>query len=391
MGMNAIPFKELAPDTYYSAPVFLDDTYIILTPETPLTSSLINRLAEWEIRELFTEGEPIKAAGLEAVDAEGLEEAEAEGRPVTSQTAGDKENLAKVTVFYDQFLKYVETVYTRYVTKSEISLKELSDKVKTLCDVILENKRYVLRILGGQSATSNYLVNHSTRSTVLAIILGGHLKLPPHRLIELGVAAVLHEIGMVRLPPQLYMADRKLSDQERKSITAHPILGYNILKDKQFPLSICLAALEHHERMSGTGYPRALTGEKISVYARIIAVACSYDAVTASRPYKEAREGYAGMVDILKNEGKQYDDVVIKSLVYSLSVFPVGSFVLLTNSKLGQVIDVNPDNPRYPVVLVLGSKTPDGKETIVQTSETGVRILKPVRREDAEAVTAAKG
>ncbi|MBU0927911.1 MAG: HD-GYP domain-containing protein [Spirochaetes bacterium] len=389
--MNAIPFKELAPDTYYSAPVFLDDTYIILTPETPLTSSLINRLAEWEIRELFTEGEPIKAAGLEAVDAEGLEEAEAEGRPVTSQTAGDKENLAKVTVFYDQFLKYVETVYTRYVTKSEISLKELSDKVKTLCDVILENKRYVLRILGGQSATSNYLVNHSTRSTVLAIILGGHLKLPPHRLIELGVAAVLHEIGMVRLPPQLYMADRKLSDQERKSITAHPILGYNILKDKQFPLSICLAALEHHERMSGTGYPRALTGEKISVYARIIAVACSYDAVTASRPYKEAREGYAGMVDILKNEGKQYDDVVIKSLVYSLSVFPVGSFVLLTNSKLGQVIDVNPDNPRYPVVLVLGSKTPDGKETIVQTSETGVRILKPVRREDAEAVTAAKG
>jgi HD-GYP domain-containing protein (c-di-GMP phosphodiesterase class II) len=388
MGMNAIPFKDLAPDTYFSAPVFLDDTYILLTPETPLTSSLINRLAEWEIRELFTDGIPLNEDAEEA--AAESEEADAEGRPVTSQTAGDKENLDKVSLFYEQFLKYVETVYTRYVTKGEISLKELSDKIKTLCDVILENKRYVLRILGGASATANYLVNHSTRSTVLAIVLGGHLKLPPHRLIELGVAAVLHEIGMVRLPPQLYMADRRLSDQERKSITAHPILGYNILKDKQFPLSICLAALEHHERMNGSGYPRSLTGDKISLYARIIAVACSYDAVTGSRPYKEAREGYAGMVDILKNEGKQYDDVVIKSLVYSLSVFPVGSFVLLTNAKLGQVIDVNPDNPRYPVVLVLGSKTPDGKETIVQTSETGVRILKPVRREEAEKAAAGK-
>ncbi|PKL23656.1 MAG: HD-GYP domain-containing protein [Spirochaetae bacterium HGW-Spirochaetae-3] len=386
--MNAIPFKDLAPDTYFSAPVFLDDTYILLTPETPLTSSLINRLAEWEIRELFTDGIPLNEDAEEA--AAESEEADAEGRPVTSQTAGDKENLDKVSLFYEQFLKYVETVYTRYVTKGEISLKELSDKIKTLCDVILENKRYVLRILGGASATANYLVNHSTRSTVLAIVLGGHLKLPPHRLIELGVAAVLHEIGMVRLPPQLYMADRRLSDQERKSITAHPILGYNILKDKQFPLSICLAALEHHERMNGSGYPRSLTGDKISLYARIIAVACSYDAVTGSRPYKEAREGYAGMVDILKNEGKQYDDVVIKSLVYSLSVFPVGSFVLLTNAKLGQVIDVNPDNPRYPVVLVLGSKTPDGKETIVQTSETGVRILKPVRREEAEKAAAGK-
>jgi len=391
MGMNAIPFKELSPDTFFSEPVFLDETYILLSPETPITASLINRLAEWEMREVFTEGVPLSnGEGEPAGDSEELDEADAEGRPVTSQTAADKENLDKVHVFYEQFLAYIDSVYTRYVTKGEISLKELSDKVKTLCDVILENKRYVLRILGDAATTSNYLVNHSVRSTVLSIVLGGHLKLPPHRLIELGVASVLHEIGMVRLPPQLYMADRKLSDQERKSITAHPILGYNILKDKQFPLAICLAALEHHERMNGSGYPRSLSGDKISLYARIIAVSCSYDAVTASRPYKEAREGYAGMVDILKNDGKQYDDLVIKSLVYSLSVYPVGSYVLLSNSKLGQVIDVNPDNPRYPVVLVLGSKTPDGKETIVQTAETGVRIIRPVRREDAEKVTASR-
>ncbi len=390
MGMNSIPFKELVPDTYYSAPVFLDESYILLTPETPLTSALINRLAEWEIREVFSDGAPLARSDEQAAAVEDTDDSDQEGRPVTSQTAGDKENLDKVAVFYDQFVKYVDTVYTRYFTKNEISLKELSDKVKTLCDVILENRRYILRILGGESDASNYLGNHSARSTVLSIVLGGHLKLPPHRLIELGVAAVLHEIGMVRLPRHLYMENRKLSDTERKSITAHPILGYNILKEKQFPLSICLAALEHHERMNGSGYPRALTGDKISLYSRIIAVACSYDAVTASRPYREAREGYVGMVDILKNEGKQYDDVVIKSLVFSLSVYPVGSYVLLTNAKLGQVIDVNPENPRYPIVLVLGSKTPDGKETIVQTSETGLRILKPVRREDAEKAAPGK-
>ena len=192
---------------------------------------------------------------------------------------------------------------------------------------------------------------------------------------------------MVRLPPQLYMAGRQLTDTERKSITAHPILGYNILKDKQFPLSICLAALEHHERMNGTGYPRALGGDKISLYARVIAVACSYDAVTSSRPYREAREGYAGMVDILKNDGKQYDDLVIKALVYSLSLYPIGSYVLLTNAKIGQVIDVNTDNPRYPVVLILGSRTPDGKETIIQTSESGVRILRPITRDEAEKIS----
>jgi HD-GYP domain-containing protein (c-di-GMP phosphodiesterase class II) len=385
MGMTAIPLKDLKADTFYNAPVYIDDAYIILTPETPLTLSLIHRLAEWEIREVFTEGTLIDG-DAEAKPTESAEASTEEEKPTTTKAAGDRENLSKVSVFYDQFLKYVETVFSRYVTKNEILIKELSDRVKTLCDVILENKRYILRIVSRATPSSNYLVNHSVRSTVLAIVLGGQLKLPPHRLIELGVAALVHEIGMVRLPPQLYMAGRQLTDTERKSITAHPILGYNILKDKQFPLSICLAALEHHERMNGTGYPRALGGDKISLYARIIAVACSYDAVTSSRPYREAREGYAGMVDILKNDGKQYDDLVIKALVYSLSLYPIGSYVLLTNAKIGQVIDVNTDNPRYPVVLILGSRTPDGKETIIQTSENGVRILRPISREDAEKI-----
>jgi len=386
MGMTAIPLKDLKADTYYNAPVYIDDAYIILTPETPLTLSLIHRLAEWEIREVFTNGTIIDSDAEVAPPAAAEESADDE-KPTTTKAAGDRENLSKVSVFYDQFLKYVETVFSRYVTKNEILIKELSDRVKTLCDVILENRRYILRIVSRATPSSNYLVNHSVRSTVLAVVLGGQLKLPPHRLIELGVAALVHEIGMVRLPPQLYMAGRQLTDTERKSITAHPILGYNILKDKQFPLSICLAALEHHERMNGTGYPRALGGDKISLYARVIAVACSYDAVTSSRPYREAREGYAGMVDILKNDGKQYDDLVIKALVYSLSLYPIGSYVLLTNAKIGQVIDVNTDNPRYPVVLILGSRTPDGKETIIQTSESGVRILRPISREDAEKIS----
>lgn len=382
MGMNNVALKDLGPDTFFDAPVFLDESYILLTPETPVTSTLVNHLAEWEFRQVQTKG-TAGGAPADAGDSGGDDEAE-EAKPVTSQSADDKENLGKVSQFYEQFLKYVEAVYTRYVTKNEIILKELSDRVKTLCDVIAENKRYMLRILSASAASSNYLVNHSVRSTILAIVLGSNLKLPPHRLIELGVSCVIHEIGMVRLPPQLYMAGRALTPAERKSITAHPILGYNILKDKKFPLAISLVALEHHERMNGTGYPRALSGDKISLYARIVAVACSYDAVTAARPFREAREGYEGMVDLLKNDGKQYDDTVIRSLVYSLSIYPIGSYVLLTNGKSGQVIDVNPDNPRYPVVLVLGSRTPDGKETIIQTAEQGVRILRPMTNQEAE-------
>ena len=88
------------------------------------------------------------------------------------------------------------------------------------------------------------------------------------------------------------------------------------------------------------------------------------------------------MVDILKNDGKKYDDTVIKALVYSLSIYPIGSWVLLTSGKKAVVIDVNSDNPRYPIVQVHGEKTPDGKVKVVPTSEVGVRILRPLHAEE---------
>jgi HD-GYP domain-containing protein (c-di-GMP phosphodiesterase class II) len=382
--MNAVSLKDLKPKLFFSKPLFLDEGYVLLSPECPVDDVLIKRLTQWEFRDTYSDGERLDAEHAEAQAAE--KAAEAATAPVFADGAGDAEKVSALVAFYTDFTSYVESLFTRFVTKTEIDYRELMERMRGLYEVSSENRRYLLRAQSLVPQHKNYLVSHAVRSAVYSIILGSSLKLAPFRLIELGAAAVLHEIGMVRLPPQLYMADRQLSPQERKSITAHPVLGYNLLKERQIPLAVCLAALEHHERLNGSGYPRGLTGDKISLYSRIIMVACSYDAVTAERPYKEAKDGYAGMVDILKNEGKQYDDAVIRALVYSLSIYPIGSRVLLTNGKPAIVVDVNPENPRYPIVQVLGARTPDGKDLVIRTGETSVRILRPLSKEEIEAL-----
>lgn len=383
MGMNSIPLRELKADAYFTGPVFLDERYILLTPEIPVSSALVNLLAEFEMRQVFSPGQLKSDIPSGQTADEVAAELNAEAQLSSAKVGPDSSTqINKAISHYDQFLKFVESVYTRYVTRNDISLKEIQDRVKILVDAVTENRKQVIRAMSEATPSANYLVNHSARSTVLAVVLGLQVKLPTHRLMELGTAAALHEIGMVRLPPQLYMATRPLTQAEFKAVTAHPILGYNILKEKQFPLAVCLAALEHHERMNGSGYPRALGGDKISLYAKIIAVACSYDAVTGDRPFREAREGHEGMVDLLKNDGKQYDDLVIKALVYALSLYPIGSYVLLTNAKHGQVVDVNPENPRYPVVRIMGMKAADGKETLVQTAENGIRVLRAIAKSD---------
>jgi len=88
------------------------------------------------------------------------------------------------------------------------------------------------------------------------------------------------------------------------------------------------------------------------------------------------------MLELLKNEGKKYDETVVRALVFSLSIYPIGLYVLLSNGKKGQVVDVNPENPRFPVVQVFGELTPDGKNKIVETSQDGIHIVRPLTREE---------
>jgi len=216
------------------------------------------------------------------------------------------------------------------------------------------------------------------------------MKAPPHRLIELGQACLLHEIGMLKLPADPSLASRALSPEERKAMAAHTVLGYRILKGFSAPENVALAALEHHERIDGSGYPRALTAPKISDYALIIAVACSYDAMLSRRPFKPGSlDGHATIMELAQKNRKQYDEKVLKALVFTLSVYPVGTAVQLSNNSKGVVVKTDSAKPRSPSVLVLvdpnGKKIPE--PTVVQVAEAGgLTITGVLTAEEAQQV-----
>lgn len=387
------------PDEYFfTEDVFIDKNFMLLAPGVPLSADLKRALREWDFLKIYSEGHFSEKPVLKSVPQQTVEnpestdnqkESDKQQKPAESPTLGqnlnDEKRFELVNQAYDEFQTFIASVYTQYVTRKELNLQNISNKVKEMCEFIREHKRFVLRIQPSQEhRDKNYLVVHSMRSTVYAIVIGLQLKFPIHKLIELGVSCILHEIGMIRLPPQLYMGNRALSPPEKNAILTHPVISYNILREFSFPLNICLGVLEHHERENGAGYPRKLTKEKISLYAKIIAVACSYEAVTAPRPYKEAQDAYSGIIDIMKNQGKQYDETVIRALLFSLSLYPIGLHVLLSNNKIAQVIDVNPENPRYPIVQVHNETKPDGSPRVIETSEYGITIARPLTRDEGE-------
>ncbi len=400
-----VKIDALREDLTFKGDLLLDKSFLVLPAEVPVTKELLKALSEWEFKEFVCESDSVPIRPAESPKPEETAEEPKTSVQKISETldayvkktfgnadaeqfeSTEKAKLASVEKIYAEYLNYITSVYTRYATHLEISQEDLSKTVNNLCVFIRENKRYVLRITQSAEAyRKNFLVIHSMRSAVLAIAVGLELKLTLSKLVELGTACILHEIGMLRLPAQNYMTDKPLSPAERSKIMTHPIIGYNIVKDMNFPVSVQLGVLEHHEKENGTGYPRRLSGEKISTYAKIISVACTYEAITATRDYKEAQSAFNAITELLKNENGQYNKAVIKALLYSLSLFPIGSYVYLQNGKIGLVTDANPTNPKNPLVQLLTETEEDGSPKTVQTDDAAFKIVRVLNKKEQDDI-----
>lgn len=407
--MQNINTSNLKEDQSFTGDLYIDNTLLILPHSVNVSKELLTALKDWEFTECYCEGNVSENKSEEVIeeDFEDAKNPESKGEELGGNVkkafedyknngiiASDNSRLEAVKKIYLEYANYIESLYTHYSTHKEINQEELAETVKELCIFVKENKRYILRIIPTTYLNDkNFLIAHSLKTTVISIAIGLQLHMTLSKMIELGTACILHEIGMLRLPPQVYMATKQLTNGERAQITKHTVLGYSILKEMEFPLVVQIATLEHHEKENGTGYPRKLTGDKISPLAKIISVACSYEAITSARNYKAERSTFDAMVEMLMNKNHTYDDSIIKALLYTVSLYPIGTYVYLKNRKVAVVTDTNPTEPKCPVVQLLTEKEKDGSPIIIQTntSETGIlRVLTKQEQEDVIKITNEK-
>lgn len=382
---NKIEVTRIEAGQYFTAPLYLDERYILLSPETPISTELKERLVRWEFTTVQTSGEPTATAPAPGAEGDGQSQS---GIAAVTLDDGIRENAIReeVDAMFARLADFTETLFTTYVSKSELPYDRITDTLKQTIETVRSRRHHVVRITDVHDPARNYIVVHTVKSTVLSLAVGHVLKLPPHKLLELGTAALLHEIGMIRLPSKLYMSESTLSEAERKAITAHPVLGFRILRGFSYPMAVCLAVLESHERVDGKGYPRGLTGERISLYAKIIFVCDSYSAQVSRRPYREARDGHSSLMDMLKERGTAYDEQILRVLVQLISVYPVGTHVELENGARGVVVDTNDDDPRSPIVRLLqdGSGLSANRLPTIRTTESGYRVVRAISSPDQD-------
>ena len=397
--METINIGALREGITYTSDLMVDNTFLLLPKTAEMTEDLIKALRQWGFEDILVDGsislggdigvnkndEPEEESTKEKI-GENLKKA-IEDSKNTAVGNSDQARMELVHSVYEEYMNYIESVFTHYATHKEIDQEELSDTVQELCIFIKEHRRYILRVNATiESENRNFLIIHTMRTTVLCLAIALQLHLPLSKMIELGITSILHEIGMLRLPPQLYMTSKKLSVREKAQISKHTLLGYTIIKDLNFGLSIQLGVLEHHEKENGTGYPRRLTGDKISSNAKIIAVACTYEAISSPRSYKDEKSTFDALLEMLQNKEHVYDGSVIKALLYTVSLYPIGTFVYLSNRKVAEVIDTNPDNPKTPIVQLLTEKEADGSLKTIQIGENNINILRILTKQEKEDI-----
>lgn len=234
----------------------------------------------------------------------------------------------------------------------EIISEQFQSMFNVLFSYLRENDKLIFNMSSIYSSDA-FLYNHSLNvgifSTILAIANGNK----EASIKEIGVGAMLHDIGKLFIPKEILNKPGKLTDEEKMEMNNHSKYGFDFLI-RQYEISAVSAhaALQHHEKLDGTGYPRGLKGKEIHEIGRIVAVADVFDALTENRVYRKAFLPHEGLEYLFANAGSHFDPHFVELFRNHVNIYPIGMTVTLSNGYEGIVAKINKENLQRPVILV---------------------------------------
>jgi HD-GYP domain-containing protein (c-di-GMP phosphodiesterase class II) len=202
--------------------------------------------------------------------------------------------------------------------------------------------------------SSSDLISHAVNVAIFSLKIGMGLDYNENQLIRLGTVALLHDIGMAKLDPELVNKEDVLSKEEYEEMKRHPEYSYEMLTRLGTSYEwIASVVRQEHERINGKGYPRGLSGDEIHEYAQVIGLVDFYEALTHTRPQRRRFLPYDAVKIVVEDERGVFSPRLIKTLLKKISVFPLEGFVKLNTNEVGKVIETSEDRPLRPTVKIL--------------------------------------
>ncbi|NOU69506.1 HD domain-containing protein [Paenibacillus sp. LMG 31461] len=332
--MLFMPINMCQPGMRLAKNIYNDDGMVLLAVNVELTQRLLDRLFSYGIDYIYIE--------------------DARTNDIIQEDVIQDETRSKAVIeIRNTFKKVMEDSNKRGAVNYYDIGRNFRDVMKMIIDDLSAHEGAMV-MLNNMNVKDNYLFQHSVNVSIYAIMLGISYGYSRDKLETLGLGALLHDIGKTKVPLGILRKPSQLTPDEFKEMKNHTTYGFNLLKDEpNIPLLSAHCALQHHERINGSGYPRGIQGGEINEFARWIGLVDSYDAMTTTRVYRRPLLPHEAMEQLFAGSGTMYDQSQIALFRDKIAIYPLGITVRLNTGEYGIVSKLNMSVPHRPTIRVL--------------------------------------
>ncbi|GIP38276.1 phosphodiesterase [Paenibacillus sp. J31TS4] len=340
--MRFVPIQLCTEGMRLGKPILDEEGHVLLAKDVVLTEGLIGRLAGRGIPYLY-----IVDKATEDVDVPEMI------RPET--------RLAATRTIRSHFSRMMGVSAQGKPAFATFIAKDFRDLLDSIIDD-LGNHPSAMIMMNNLQVKDHYLFQHSLNVCVYSTMLGIAHGYGREELTQLGMGALLHDVGKTRIPLSLLSKPDKLTVEEYELMKKHAEYGFQLLRNEpNLSLLSAHCALQHHERLDGSGYPRGLKGTDIHDYARWIGIVDTYDALTTNRAYRAPVLPHLAVELLYAGAGTLFEPSKLETFRDHIAIYPLGLTVELSTGEVGVVVDLNRNLPHRPIVRILYD--PEGRET----------------------------
>lgn len=296
------------------------------------------------------------------------------------QAKAHRRDLQRTEKAFAQSLLQVKSLMSKINSRPLNAIEEAGSLISAMADILLGADSLVLHLISGAAKEQEGLYYHSLNVATLSMMLAKNLNLSPAQVKTVGIGALFHDIGKIKIPSQILRKTTELSTPEQNLLKLHTKYGVELVGlTDTFPLDAWPIIEQHHEYIDGSGYPKALKEPQIDALAKIVAVVNAFDNLCHPLDISKSRSPHHALSYMYRSMKGKLPDREMKVMIKMMGVYPPGTIVLLSDQRLGIVMSVNSDSLLCPNVLVYDADVPRLEAPILTLEPDKLSISKVIK------------
>lgn len=281
---------------------------------------------------------------------------------------------------FEQSMVQIRNIMSKIGSRPLQAVAEAQQMIGQIADTIVNADALVLHLISQAGKEQENLYYHALNVSILSMMLAKNLNFSEEQLKLIGLGALFHDIGKLKIPSQILRKTDALTTPEINLLKLHTKYGVELLKlTEAFPIKAFNIILQHHEMLDGTGYPAGLTANQIDNMAKVVAVVNEFDNLCHPADITKARSPHHAMSFLFKSMKGKLEANYMAQLIKMMGVYPPGTVVKLTDQRIGLVMSVNSEKLLYPNVLIYDPHIPRLEAPVISLEEGKLAVEKVLR------------